>query len=107
MTKNLVMTNKEYSKKKEELHEELTQELANMFLGEKSPLHITHKKTGELIIQANRKITKTKLRHLSANYNNVDIEGHYPICKKIMEMLDGVAIKFDVLESVKPRTPKK
>src|SRR5258707_795935 len=49
----------DYRKKKEELHEELTEALSNILLGEKIPLDVVNAETGEIIIPANRKITKT------------------------------------------------
>src|SRR6202022_3580329 len=59
----------EYKKKKDELHEELTEALSNILLGEKIPLDVVNGETGEIIIPANRKITKTLLRKLAGVYD--------------------------------------
>ena len=55
----------EHAKKKDELHEQLTEALSNILLGEKIPLDVVNAQTGEIIIPANRKITKTLLRKLA------------------------------------------
>ena len=47
----------EHTKKKDELHEQLTEALSNILLGEKIPLDVVNAQTGEIIIPANRKIT--------------------------------------------------
>ncbi len=52
-------------KKKDELTEQLTDALSNILLGEKIPLDVVNAQTGEIIIPANRKITKTLLRKLA------------------------------------------
>jgi DNA-directed RNA polymerase subunit beta len=44
----------------------LTEALSNILLGEKIPLDVVNSETGEIIIPANRKITKTLLRKLAA-----------------------------------------
>ncbi|MCW5559157.1 MAG: DNA-directed RNA polymerase subunit beta, partial [Verrucomicrobiae bacterium] len=55
-----------FKSKKEELLEQLTEALSNILLGEKIPLDVVNSQTGEIIIPANRKITKTLLRKLAA-----------------------------------------
>ena len=50
----------DYAKRKDELHEQLTEALSNILLGEKIPLDVVNAQTGEIIIPANRKITKTR-----------------------------------------------
>jgi len=74
----------EYAKKKEELHEQLTEALSNILLGEKIPLDVVNAQTGEIIIPANRKITKTLLRKLASVYDHVDIDPS-PIRNKIRD----------------------
>jgi DNA-directed RNA polymerase subunit beta len=61
-------------KKKDELTEQLTDSLSNILLGEKIPLDVVNAETGEIIIPANRKITKTLLRKLAGVYDHVDID---------------------------------
>jgi len=86
-----------YAKKKAELHEELTEALSNILLGEKIPLDVVNAETGEIIIPANRKITKTLLRKLAAVYDHVEIDPS-PIRIKIREIIGSFEKKFLELE---------
>ncbi len=43
-------------------------------LGEKIPLDVVNAETGEIIIPANRKITKTLLRKLANVYDHIEID---------------------------------
>jgi DNA-directed RNA polymerase subunit beta len=61
-------------KKKEGLTEQLTDSLSNILLGEKIPLDVVNAQTGEIIIPANRKITKTLLRKLANVYDHIEID---------------------------------
>src|SRR5581483_2026541 len=54
--------------------EKLTEALSNILLGEKIPLDVINGETGEIIIPANRKITKTLLRKLAAVSKHVQID---------------------------------
>jgi len=56
------------------LREELTEKLSNILLGEKIPLDVVNAETGEIIIPANRKITKTLLRKLATVYDHIEID---------------------------------
>ncbi len=87
----------EYQKKKEELFDELTESLANILLGEKIPLDVVNAQTGEIIIPANRKITKTLLRKLAQVYDHVDIDPS-PIRNKIREIIGEFEPRFQELE---------
>ena len=87
----------EHTKKKEELHEQLTEALSNILLGEKIPLDVVNAQTGEIIIPANRKITKTLLRKLAQVYDHVDIDPS-PIRNKIREIISQFEHKFAELE---------
>src|ERR1044071_451014 len=55
----------DHRKKVDELRDQLTEALSNILLGEKIPLDVVNSETGEIIIPANRKITKTLLRKLA------------------------------------------
>ena len=90
------------AKKKEELHEQLTEALSNILLGEKIPLDVVNAQTGEIIIPANRKITKTLLRKLASVYDHVDIDPS-PIRNKIREIIGQFEHKFAELELDKER----
>jgi DNA-directed RNA polymerase subunit beta len=93
----------EYKKKKDELHEELTEALSNILLGEKIPLDVVNGETGEIIIPANRKITKTLLRKLAGVYDHVDIDPS-PIRNKIREIISSFEHKFAELDLEKERS---
>jgi DNA-directed RNA polymerase subunit beta len=92
----------EFAKRKEELHEQLTEALSNILLGEKIPLDVVNAQTGEIIIPANRKITKTLLRKLAGVYDHVDIDPS-PIRNKIREIIGQFEHKFAELELEKER----
>jgi DNA-directed RNA polymerase subunit beta len=92
----------EFVKRKEELHEQLTEALSNILLGEKIPLDVVNAQTGEIIIPANRKITKTLLRKLASVYDHVDIDPS-PIRNKIREIIGQFEHKFAELELEKER----
>ena len=84
----------DYKKELNSLHEQLTENLSNILLGEKIPLDVTNSETGDVIIPANRKITKTLLRQLSQVYNQISIDPS-PIKNKILEIIGGFTKKFD------------
>src|SRR6266446_823083 len=87
----------EYKKKTEELREQLTEALSNILLGEKIPLDVVNSETGEIIIPANRKITKTLLRKLAMVYDRIEIDPS-PIRNKINEIIGSFKKKFDDLQ---------
>jgi DNA-directed RNA polymerase subunit beta len=87
----------EHKKKTEELREQLTEALSNILLGEKIPLDVVNSETGEIIIPANRKITKTLLRKLAGVYDRIEIDPS-PIRNKINEIIGSFKKKFDDLQ---------
>ena len=87
----------EYKQKKDELSEQLTEALSNILLGEKIPLDVVNSETGEIIIPANRKITKTLLRKLALVYDRIEIDPS-PIRNKINEIIGTFKKKFDELQ---------
>ncbi len=87
----------EYARRTAELHEELTEALSNILLGEKIPLDVVNAETGEIIIPANRKITKTLLRKLASVYDHIEIDPS-PIRIKIREIISMFEKKFIDLE---------
>jgi DNA-directed RNA polymerase subunit beta len=86
----------EHRAKVETLREQLTEALSNILLGEKIPLDVVNSETGEIIIPANRKITKTLLRKLAAVYDRIEIDPS-PIRNKINEIIGNFKRKFDEL----------
>jgi len=87
----------EHRKKTEELRDQLTEALSNILLGEKIPLDVVNSETGEIIIPANRKITKTLLRKLATVYDRIEIDPS-PIRNKINEIIGSFKKKFDDLQ---------
>ncbi|MCS6770437.1 MAG: DNA-directed RNA polymerase subunit beta [Kiritimatiellae bacterium] len=92
----------EFAEKHERLTEDLTEALSNILLGEKIPLDVVNVETGEVIIPANRKITKTLLRKLAAAYNHIEIDPS-PIQLKIQTIINEYAAKFSDLELERDR----
>src|SRR5690349_23033382 len=89
-------------KKRDELTEQLTDSLSNILLGEKIPLDVVNAETGEIIIPANRKITKTLLRKLANVYDHIEIDPS-PIRNKIREIIASYEHKFAELELERER----
>jgi len=87
----------DFKKKMDELREQLTEALSNILLGEKIPLDVINSETGEIIIPANRKITKTLLRKLAGVYDRIEIDPS-PIRNKINEIIGTFKKKFDDLQ---------
>jgi len=87
-----------FKAKKDELTEQLTEALSNILLGEKIPLDVVNSKSGEIIIPANRKITKTLLKKLAAVYDAIEIDPS-PIRNKINEIIGQFSKKFEDLDS--------
>ena len=94
--------NEEYRSQTDRLREDLTESLSNILLGEKIPLDVKNGDTGEVIIPANRKITKTLLRRLAAVSRNIDIDPS-PVKIKIMEIVGNYQSKFEEFETERER----
>ena len=92
----------EYKTQIDKLREGLTEALSNILLGEKIPLDVMNSETGETIIPANRKITKTLLRKLAAVSKHIQIDPS-PVRIKIMEIIASYQSKFDELEGDRER----
>jgi len=90
----------DYKKRKDDLHEQLTAALSNILLNEKIPLDVVNAQTGEIIIPANRKITKQLLRKLAAVYDHVEIDPS-PIRNKIREIIGQFEHRFVDMENEK------
>jgi len=94
--------NEEYRSQSDKLRDELTESLSNILLGEKIPLDVKNNETGETIIPANRKITKTLLRRLASVSKNIEIDPS-PVRIKIMEIVTAFQTKFDEIEEERER----
>lgn len=76
-------------------YEYLTEKLSYIFLGEKIPLDIIRGDSGELIIPANRKITKTFIRKIAANYEFAECDPS-PIRNIMRRIIGETAQKFSM-----------
>jgi DNA-directed RNA polymerase subunit beta len=83
----------DYRKEIDEIRESLAEAFSNILLGEKIPLDITNSETGEIIIPANRKITKTFLRRLAAVADKVHVD-ESPVKIKIDDIIAAFQRKF-------------
>jgi len=92
----------DYKTQMDKLREGLTEALSNILLGEKIPLDVINGESGEIIIPANRKITKTLLRKLAAVSKHIEIDPS-PVRIKIMEIIGSYQGKFDELEADRER----
>ena len=101
--KQLKQIDDDYTEKHERLTEDLTESLSNILLGEKIPLDVVNVETGEVIIPANRKITKTLLRKLAAAYDHIEIDPS-PIQIKIQGIISEFTNKFSELDLEKERS---
>ncbi|HIG26382.1 MAG TPA: DNA-directed RNA polymerase subunit beta [Verrucomicrobiales bacterium] len=95
--KHLKQVQEDFKGKLDELREQLTESLSNILLGEKIPLDVVNSETGEIIIPANRKITKTLLRKLAIVYDRIEIDPS-PIRNKINEIIGSFQKKFNDLQ---------
>ena len=83
----------ERAKKLEEVENDLTTALCNILLGEKIPLDVLDVNSGDIIIPANRKITKTLLARLAKCHDHIQIENS-PVQQKIEEIISSFRPKF-------------
>ena len=89
--------NEEYRGQSDKYKDQLTEALSNILLGEKIPLDVRNRNTQEVIIPANRKITKTLLRKMAVVSKHVDIDPS-PVKQKITEIINSFQGKIDELE---------
>ncbi len=102
LKKQLKKINDEHKKKKDQLTDQLTEKLSDILLGEKIPLDVVNAQSGEIIIPANRKITKTLLRKLASVYDHIEIDPS-PIRNKILEIISGFESRFAELDGDRER----
>ncbi|MBI2442023.1 MAG: DNA-directed RNA polymerase subunit beta [Lentisphaerae bacterium] len=87
----------DYKAKKQQFTDELTEALSNVLLGEKIPLDVVNVETGEIIIPANRKITKFLLRKLAAGWEHIEIDPS-PIQERIQGIIHEHMSRFSEIE---------
>src|SRR5207244_1513428 len=100
--RQLKTISEEHKRKTESQFELLTYSLSNFLLGEKVPLDVVNAKNGEIIIPANRKITKTLLRKLATAHDHIEIDPS-PIRNRIREIIGAYEHKFAELELERDR----
>ncbi len=103
MKKQLKSIDADHKKKNEGITDQLTEKLSDVLLGEKIPLDVVNGQSGELIIPANRKITKTLLRKLAAAYEHIEIDPS-PIRNKIMDIISSFEQKFADIDMERERS---
>lgn len=72
----------------------LFEEFANLLLGERLPLDITDSETGELIVPANRKITRTLIRKMVNRFSFLEIDPS-PVRNKVLQVVFTTQNKFN------------
>ncbi len=92
----------EHRRRYEELTEQLTDKLSDILLGEKVPLDVVNGRSGEIIIPANKKITKTLLRKLAESYADIEIDPS-PIRNKILDIVGSYENKFSDIDMERER----
>ncbi|MBN8458160.1 MAG: DNA-directed RNA polymerase subunit beta [Verrucomicrobia bacterium] len=102
LKKQLKKINDEHKKKADKLTDDLTERLSDILLGEKVPLDVVNAQSGEIIIPANRKITKTLLRKLATVHDHVEIDPS-PIRNKIIEIITSFEGRFQELDAERER----
>jgi DNA-directed RNA polymerase subunit beta len=102
LKKTLKKINDEHKKKADKLTDDLTERLSDILLGEKIPLDVVNAQTGEIIIPANRKITKTLLRKLASVHDHIEIDPS-PIRNKILEIITSFESRFQELDTERER----
>ncbi|MBR5185331.1 MAG: DNA-directed RNA polymerase subunit beta, partial [Akkermansia sp.] len=92
----------EYDRDKDALIEQLTSKLSDRLLGEKIPLEVTRSGSNEVIIPANRKITKTLLRKLAVHHDEIEMN-ESPVRNQIFEIINAYASRFEDLDDERDR----
>ncbi|MEM0897819.1 MAG: DNA-directed RNA polymerase subunit beta [Verrucomicrobiota bacterium] len=101
--KQLKAIDNEYKKKRDGLTDQLTEKLSDILLGEKIPLDVVNGQSGELIVPANKKITKTLLKKLADNHDHIEIDPS-PIRNKIMDIIGSFEQKFSDIDMDRERS---
>jgi DNA-directed RNA polymerase subunit beta len=95
--KQLKQIEEEYKTKRDELVDQLTEKLSEHLLNEKIPLDVVNAQTGEIIIPANKKITKTLLNKMAQEHDHIEIDPS-PVRNKIFDITGAFETKFAELD---------
>jgi len=93
----------DHKKKVKEYTSLLADKLADVLLGEKVPLDVLNADTAEIIIPANKKITKTLLKQLAAAHGAIEIDPS-PVRTRIMEIMEGFDARFKEADTERERS---
>ena len=88
----------ELAKAKAKLIEDFAQKMSDQWLGEKFPMDVVNAETQDIIIPANKKITKSLLVELAKNYEHLQMEAN-PTQAKIDEMVDEFGARMEDAEA--------
>ena len=88
---------KEYTSRVKTLTADLADEFSRRMLGQKVALDIVNGETGEVLVAANKKLTKTMLNSLALNRKAIQIEDS-PLKDEIYDIIDTFEPKFDELD---------
>jgi DNA-directed RNA polymerase subunit beta len=102
MQRHIKRVSEEFREQEDRLRNDLTEALSSILLGEKIPLDIRNSETQEVVIPANRKITKTLLRRLASCPECIETEPS-PVRNRIMEIIDAYCARFKELEQDRMR----
>ncbi len=102
MKKQLKVIDADYKKKKDELTSQLTDKFSDVLLNEKIPLDITDGQTGDVLVAANKKITKTTLRKLAESYDHIDIDPS-PLLDQVKDIVSSLEQKFSEIDLERER----
>ena len=100
--KQIKQIEEEYKKKRVELIDQLTDKLSDVLMGEKIPLDVVDGQSGEILIEANKKVTKSLLHKVAEHHESIEIDPS-PIRNKIMEIIEGFEPKFEELDMDRER----
>ena len=100
--KQIKQIEEEYKKKRTEMIEQLTDKLSDVLMGEKIPLDVVDGQSGEILIEANKKVTKSLLHKVAEHHESIEIDAS-PIRNKIMEIIEGFEPKFEELDMDRER----
>jgi DNA-directed RNA polymerase subunit beta len=100
--KQIKQIEEEYKKKRVELIDQLTDKLSDVLMGEKIPLDVVDGQSGEILIEANKKVTKSLLHKVAEHHDSIEIDAS-PIRNRIMEIIEGFEPKFEELDMDRER----
>ncbi|MGF1657556.1 MAG: DNA-directed RNA polymerase subunit beta [Verrucomicrobiales bacterium] len=92
----------EYRTKEKELKDELTEAFANVLLGEKIPLDVVNSQTGEIVVPAHKKITKTLLTKMADCHEHLEIDAS-PFAVKVREIVSSFETRFQEIGEERDR----